>query len=124
MKSKFTYLLLAVLALNSCSKDSKTDDLPTNTCGVTNPVKDLTWLKETVAAYEFTELKNIFIWQTEYQAETIFVVGTCKASIDPHLGVFDCEGNEISITNELTDYLNSVTSKYIIWKPENFECNV
>ncbi|GAA4279593.1 hypothetical protein [Gaetbulibacter aestuarii] len=125
MKSKFIYLLVAILALNSCSKDSKPADvLPTNTCGVTNPAEDIPWLKERLAYYDSTRAETFFMWQTDYQGETIFVLGTCEGSYNPNYSAFDCEGNHVSITDELNDYLNSVTSKYLIWKPKNFKCNV
>ena len=125
MKTKLIYLLVvASLAITSCSKkDKPTDVLPSNTCGVTNPVEDLAWLKDRISYFKASGVKSVYIWQTEYQGQTIFVLSTCDETDDPILSAYGCEEN-MAITTDIMDYVHSITPEYIIWKPTNSTCNL
>lgn len=126
MKTKLIYLLVvASFAITSCSKDDKsTDVLPSNTCGVSNPVEDIAWLKDRIDYFESTNVTVVYLWQTEYQDKTIFVLGTCAENSDPILAAYDCEGNDPSSMTGFTEFLQGKTPENIIWKPTNSTCNL
>ena len=66
--------------MTSCNYSDKDDY--NNTCNVSNPIEDLSWLKDKILELEQTSLYEsgeIYISQANYNGNTIFIMGNCCA---------------------------------------------
>ncbi|CAH8285412.1 hypothetical protein EV196_1019 [Mariniflexile fucanivorans] len=119
---KITLLLTLVFIIFSCCK--KDNDV-TNTCNVSNPVEDLTWLKEQIQELENTssyESKETYILQTKHDGNSLFILGNCCAACNSVSTVYNCEGEMIGYIGDDTFNFNLIENSTIIWKAENSIC--
>ena len=83
MKNILWFILPLSLAISSCEKrDLDLEEaIDRSGCSVDNPVRDLAWLKETIAFNEQQDKNENtqyeYIAQTEYEGETVFIQGNC-----------------------------------------------
>ena len=113
----FTKILLIAVTISSfsCEKD---DSL---TCGVANPTEELPWLKTMIESWEAnsTIYMYMYVQQGTYSGQTVFLAANCCPFCDSYFPVFNCEGEEIMVTN-----IQDITGLKTIWKPLTSECNL
>ncbi|WP_341216077.1 hypothetical protein [uncultured Wocania sp.] len=122
MRQNIIFLILLSFVILSCKTD---DDNLINTCNVTNPVENLTWLKEKIAELEQTSLYEsgeVYISQANYNSNTIFILGNCCATCNTVVPVFNCAGEVIGYGGDNNFNINTLKNSIIIWKPENSIC--
>ncbi len=122
MKKSLLVSVLLICTLLSC-KDN--DDNLSNTCNVSNPIEDLSWLKNKILELEETSLYQsgeIFISQAKYRDKTIFILNNCCAVCNTIVPVFNCEGEAIGYMGDDSINSSEIKENIIIWKPENFIC--
>jgi len=109
-------ILIAFTVMFSCKKDSD------NTCNVSNPVEDLTWIKNTI-----DDLKSLqdggmysYISMAKYKGETVFLLGYCNPAANWVTPVYNCSGDSLGIIGEISQ--EDITDMEVIWKSENSLC--
>jgi hypothetical protein len=81
-------------------------------CVFENPLTDLDWLSQTVAAFEADSANAARIYQCRYQTnKTGFLIESCGKSPDNGIKLMDCQGN---ILCTLSEYTNQAFPKYNI----------
>lgn len=121
-----TFLTSAFLLFMMTSCNNTDNDDINNTCNVSNPIEDLTWLKDKITELEQTssyESGEIYISQANYNGNTIFIMGNCCAACNTIVPIYNCEGESIGYIGDNTFDTNLLNKDVIIWKPENFICN-
>jgi hypothetical protein len=113
--SKIILLVIASLITFSCEKDDK-DSL---TCNVANPAEELPWLKSIIHSWEAnsTIYTYMYVQQGTYLGNTVFLAGNCCPFCDSYFPVYNCAGEEITVTN-----IQDITGLKIIWKPVDSQC--
>ena len=117
------FLLVTLLLYFSCDTD---DVAVVPACGVTNPIEDLSWLRNEVARREanITEFsKFCFIVQAVANAETIFLYEDCDPLADKFIPVFDCDGTAVGRVGDENYPLEAITMREIIYRPSDFSCS-
>jgi hypothetical protein len=124
MKSKLNLRQLLIfscfLFIFSCEKDYLSD----NTCNVSNPLKELPWLKSAIQNIEQLspdESKYSYISMAKYNGETVFIESNCNPVADSVFPVLNCAGQKIGIMGEISP--DSLINRKVIWKPANSVCN-
>ena len=110
--------------MTSCNYSDNDDN--NNTCNVSNPIEDLTWLKDKITELEQTssyESGEIYISQANYNGNTVFIMGNCCAVCNTIVPIYNCEGESIGYIGDDTFDSTILEKDVIIWKPENFVCN-
>lgn len=119
MKKQYLVALTLSALILSCKKETLSSDV--SACGVKDPVKNLSWLKEMIEDEE-NRPNQLTIRKFEYKGQTYFdwslLVMSCMAC-----RVYDCDGNVLSFgevydENEYSDFVEAsrgATSK-IIWR--------
>jgi hypothetical protein len=110
--------------MTSCNYSDNDDR--NNTCNVSNPIEDLTWLKDKITELEQTssyESGEIYISQANYNGNTVFIMGNCCAVCNTIVPIYNCEGESIGYIGDDTFDSTILEKDVIIWKPENFVCN-
>lgn len=114
MKSFLLVLLNSAFLLGCADSENPTY------CGVENPVEDLAWIKESIKESQSSSLSQYsYLIQGSYEGETVFSWGSCCPFCNFVVMVQDCQGNLIEGVS-----LSEVKNQKIIWKPENFACNL
>jgi len=121
MKKIFLVCLLFIF-LFSCEKDKFE-----NTCGVDNPLQELTWLKDQIEHIEQLnpeDTRYYYFKMAKYQDSTVFLPGNCNPGYDMVFIVLDCSGERIGIIGSGEDMISwdQLTGQQVIWKPENSAC--
>lgn len=123
MKSKLNLRQLLIfsgfLLIFSCEKDYLSD----NTCNVSNPLKELEWLKNTIQNIEQLSAdasKYYFVSMAKYHEETVFIEGNCDPLADSVFPVLNCAGERIGILGEINP--DSLINRKVIWKSKNSAC--
>ena len=103
----------------SCGDDNVVEEI----CGVANPVTELQWIQTYIDDYKkespnFTQY--LYLTQSEYENQTVFIFGNCCPSCNSVFTVFDCNGQEIGAIGEID--INILYSGEVIWKAENSVC--
>ncbi|MFH4969480.1 hypothetical protein V8G61_14835 [Gaetbulibacter sp. M240] len=98
-------------------------------CGVSNPVEELIWLKQKTEELKQTglyETGQVYIWYTEYDGETYFIIDNCCPNCNSVLLIYNCMGEYVSANTTISEYINSYDKDInnVIWNPENFSCNL
>lgn len=125
---KRALILLAVLTISifSCKND---DDNLNNTCDVSDPVEDLSWLKEIIADIEQSSLVDeSYVYQTTYKGQTAFIIGNCCALCNSVTLVAYCNGEfvfNLDDEDDISEYTKFIASNKddLIWSSPNFVCN-
>ena len=118
---KPVYLLFLLVVLSSCSED---DDEITNSCGISNPLVELEWLKTEIDKRQkevSQDSKYCYISQAVHKGKTVFLYEDCNPFIDKVIAVLDCEGNSLGFIGggiSITAIINSS----IIYRPTDFVC--
>ena len=115
------FLLFIMTSCNYSDNDDKN-----NTCNVSNPIEDLTWLKDKITELEQTssyESGEIYISQANYNGNTVFIMGNCCAVCNTIVPIYNCEGESIGYIGDDTFDSTILEKDVIIWKPEYFVCN-
>ena len=110
--------------MTSCNYSDKDDY--NNTCNVSNPIENLSWLKDKILELEQTSLYEsgeIYISQANYNGNTIFIMGNCCAVCNTIVPIYNCKGESIGYIGDDTFDSTILEKDVIIWKPENFICN-
>ncbi len=113
---------ITMMMVFSCEKDKFE-----NTCGVGNPVKELTWLKDQIEYIEQLDpedSKYYYFKMAEYQGATVFLPGNCNPVLNMIYVVLDCSGERIGIIGNGEDMISwdQLTGQQVIWKAENSAC--
>ncbi|MGJ8733526.1 MAG: hypothetical protein ACSHW4_10285 [Cellulophaga sp.] len=120
MKS-LIYLSFCLILFISCSNsdDDKSTEL---ICSTENPIEDLDWLKSEIESFG----KYESVVQNTYENKTIFIFNNCNPRINSVIPVKDCTGKNIGIIGKDQENIpfNILQNGTIIWKPENFECDL
>jgi hypothetical protein len=123
MKSKRNFCQLMIfsvfLLFFSCDKDHMSD----NTCNVSNPLKELEWLKSTIQNIEQLSpdaSKYYYISMAKYNGETVFIEGNCDPLANSVLPVLSCNGEQLGVLGEINP--DSLTDRKVIWKTANSVC--
>ena len=124
MKKILLQTILLLFLISSCNNTDNDDK--NNTCNVSNPIEDLTWLKDKITELEQTssyESGEIYISQANYNGNTVFIMGNCCAVCNTIVPIYNCEGESIGYIGDDTFDSTILEKDVIIWKPENFVCN-
>ena len=120
---KIGSLLFLFVIFSSCSDN---DDEITNSCGITNPLVELEWLRTEIdkRKEEVTEdSKYCYILQAIHKGKTIFLYQDCNPFINKVIPILDCEGNSLGFLGG--DILSiDITNSTIIYKPSDFACQL
>ncbi|MGB3722244.1 MAG: hypothetical protein WA979_05425 [Pacificimonas sp.] len=126
-------LLLILLSLSNVACDnSDSDEAVAPVCSVNNPVEELAWLRDEIAAREQAVAaepgddinRYFFISAATYQGETIIIYDNCCPSCFAIARMFDCEGEPIDVSAlETGAYQAILRQAVVIWQPKNFGCN-
>lgn len=113
---------VCMMLIFSCEKDKYE-----NTCGVDNPVTELTWLKDQIAYIEQMnpeDSKYYYFRMASYENKTVFIPGNCNPVFDMVFIVLDCDGERIGIIGNGEGYIsyNQLTDQAVIWQSENSAC--
>ena len=114
-------ILLMSLFVISCNEDENT--FCNNSCNVSDPVKDLAWLKNDIEEIEQNNndySEYAFYMTAMFKGETVFFYGNCHPAINYVSFLLTCNGDTLGYTEELYDHLNTVT---LLWQHEESECN-
>ncbi|NMH89758.1 hypothetical protein [Flavivirga algicola] len=126
MKKIFLPVLLLLLIISSCKND---DDNSNTTCNVSNPVEDLTWLKEIIEDFkQSTLVDESYVYKATYEGKTVFIIGNCCATCNSLTLVAYCNGDfvfNLDNKNDKDAYNNFLASYegHLIWSSPNFVCN-
>ena len=105
------------MILTSCEKDDDID-LGNNTCNVSNPAQELSWLEEAIDNVKQDEYS--YYVMAKYKGETVFYYGNCNPAANYVSFIHNCSGDNLGETNEFQDELSDRTT---IWKHEETKCN-
>jgi hypothetical protein len=88
-------------------------------CGVSDPLRDLPWLKEEIQKTEPTSENPCAVWeviQGTYQGQTVYIIGvggplccTCAGS-----SVYNCAGELVFVCD--LEKEATISDKKVIWK--------
>lgn len=112
-------ILSGFLLIFSCEKDYLAD----NTCNVSNPLKELDWLKSTIQNIEQLSpdaSKYFYISMAKYNEETVFIEGNCDPLADSVFPVLNCAGERLGFLGEISS--DSLVNRKVIWKSANSAC--
>ena len=109
-------LILLTIAFYGCDKAEEAA-LPSEWCGVQNPIKEVAWLKEAIEAVENDEYS--YYASAIYQNAHVVYYGNCNPAINYVSFVLDCSGNNLGNTNDLYEELSDIE---ILWKPPDSQC--
>jgi hypothetical protein len=118
---RYLFLFLVVLGFVSCRNDTLSSRF--SACGVDDPVRNLSWLKEKIEANP-DQSKQLTVRMFDYKGTTYFdwslLVMSCMTC-----AVYDCEGNllrfgEVYDERELNDFVTASrgAASKVIWRGE------
>ncbi|QLG44345.1 hypothetical protein [Costertonia aggregata] len=120
---KSIYILLIGILLQSCTDNDDTSAA----CGVDNPLLELAWLKTEIENRENNpteDMKYCYITQADYNGKTVFIYSDCNPLVNKITPIYDCEGNWLNDSAENQISFNDLQNSVIIWKPDNFACQI
>lgn len=93
-----------------------------NTCNVTNPIEDLSWLKAVIADLNNSELgrKYWYITQATYKLETVFIVGNCCPNCLTVSPVYACNGELLFHASD--EQFKDIKGASLIWTSNEYTC--
>jgi hypothetical protein len=114
MKKLILVSLIFITCLSSCQKEK--------VCGVTNPKKDLPWLKERISGFKKDQLNiNSKVYQCAYRDGTGFLIEYCVGCPDAGYILTNCEGENLCVMwgvsgDPCEEYCVDFENKELIWK--------
>lgn len=117
-----TVMLLIILI--SCNKDTSTPTVK-NTCNVTNPAKDLPWLKSRIDVLLISDQSTInyqYVLQAEYRGETVFIFGNCDPASFAVFPVYNCTNVQLGNVGQIP--ADSLQHKTTLWKSQGSLCKL
>ncbi|MDP5157063.1 MAG: hypothetical protein NWQ07_00620 [Flaviramulus sp.] len=123
MKKLLSLLFIILLCNASCN--SNNDNELNNTCNVSNPTKNISWLREAIEELERSnsDLKLYFyVSQNTLEDETIFIFPNCCPQCSTLIPVFNCEGTLLGYVGDENFENSLLENDTIIWKPKQFSC--
>lgn len=123
MKKALLLLSLTVFLATSCSDN---DDTIIPACGINNPKEDLEWLKTEIGRRNQNpsdDMKYCYIVQAQLNAQDVFIYQDCNPVINKAIFIMNCEGNTVDTEDNPTAF-DQLTNKMIIWKRDDFACQV
>lgn len=116
MKRLFYLLVLTsmitIFSIISCDKEKSEN----NACNVSNPTKELVWLKTMIN--DLSDYDYIMI--AKYKGETIFFTGNCNPAANYVSSAYNCNGDVIGYTNDIHA---EISDARLLWKHEDSKCN-
>lgn len=110
MKQVIIFALLLLMGLSSaCDKSSP------QLCGGDDLDKSLPWLKAEIHRLSSSASCNS-ISRSTYKNQTVFIFSNCEPNVDSTPLLYDCEGNQLSLSAEDYHYLNFIGDIELIWK--------
>lgn len=131
MKNTLWLIFFFSSAVISCENSDPGEEYPPHsTCTTSDPVEDLAWLREAIAAKEqqpeneFTQYG--YIAQADYQGETVFIQGNCCPTCNSIISVVNCEDELIGFlgSGEGNIDFDILERAVIIWQPEDGVCSL
>lgn len=125
---KGLFLFVLLFTVTSCKTDD--DNGLSNTCSVSNPVEDLSWLKERIDDIkQSSQVDEFYVSQITYKGQTVFIIRDCCAACNSVTTVSYCSGELVFNLNDEDDkeeYTKFIVSNQgdIIWTSQNFTCNI
>ena len=120
-KINLIYILICLL-FSACAED---DNLVANSCGVTNPVEQLPWLKASIQDLEKNRndptYKYFYISQGVYENQVVFILGNCCPFCNTITPVRNCEGELLFYKS--SENLDKILSEQALWLPVGNDCN-
>jgi hypothetical protein len=119
--SRFILFLILVLTA-SCGDPSEEKD-NAGACGASDPINELTWLKEEIESRKQNPNgidKYFYIEQGEYQKQTVFLYNNCCPMCNTTIPVYACDGTKLFDSALGIDIKNIK----IVWKPADFPCQI
>ncbi|RXQ88131.1 hypothetical protein EO244_15455 [Ancylomarina salipaludis] len=112
---KLIFILFILIGLSCCNNKDET----LLTCEFSDPLEDLTWLKEYKESLKDCNIQ-ISIFQATYKNQTVFY----SAITDPLVNsifkvlIWDCEGKVIKVfdNDERENFSNSVTKRVVLYR--------
>lgn len=123
MKKNILPLVLLIALSFSCQEETT----PSTTCLIENPVQELDWMKVIIKELESSFLTEyMYISQARYGPSKVFLVQNCCPFCSTVTPVYNCEGVLLGILGSGENGIDPSTIKNskVIWKPENFSCNI
>lgn len=123
MKKILMLVFITCFLSESCNND---DDFLLNTCNVSNPIENLSWLKDEILNLQQSDSdlkKYFFVTQNTLNGETVFIFPNCCPQCSTVVPVFNCEGENLGFVGSGNINNNILDNDVIIWKPNNFACN-
>jgi hypothetical protein len=120
MKVIFPFCFLLAFLLSCQSGElSNPENEAVSTCGVSNPLEELDWLKEWLQKTEVTPENPCALWnitQGSYKGQTVYVIGVGGPLCDTCAGnaVYNCQGEQVFVCN--LEEQAKITDKKIIWE--------
>lgn len=121
-----TYRIITTLLLFGLISCKDTDDAIMAGCGFDNPRQELPWLKERIdnmAQSTSPDVMYCYVVQGTYENRTVFRFEDCNPVVDKAIFTLNCDGNQID-TDEGFISRQDIKNLKIIWKPDNFACQV
>lgn len=115
-------IILITLLLFSCYKNQQ-QVVNVNTCGVTNPVEDLSWLKDRIDAL-LTNAQTVryqYVSQADYRGKTVFIFGNCDPLSLSVFPVINCSNVQLGTVGQIP--VDSLKNQRTLWKTQNSLCN-
>lgn len=120
-------LILPFVLLISLSFSCQEETIPSTACQIENPVQELDWLNVIIEDLESSSLTvYMYISQAKIETKTVFLVQNCCPFCNTVTPVYDCEGVLLGNLGSGEKGINQADLKNskVIWKAENFSCNI
>ena len=125
-------ILLSGLAIISCAftcEDRKECAFDHDrACNVQNPVTELAWLSDRIEEInQSAGSEHFYVQSAQYLTQDVFIIENCCPdclTLPPP--VYNCEGTLLGRVGTGKDDINPslLKNETIVWKPDNFTCNV
>ncbi len=90
---KVIFIFFSIVFLTSCPNQ---EDIHYTTCNTSNPLEDLTWLKDFKVSFEASgAVRKSKIIQYTYKDETVFLIDNCYDCANNLTTVYNCKGEVI-----------------------------
>jgi hypothetical protein len=115
--------VIVLMILISCKKDTTAPTFK-NTCNVTNPAKDIPWLKNRIDALLISDqatLKYQYVLQAEYRKKTVFIFGNCNPASFAVFPVYSCTNVLLGNMGQIP--ADSLLNQTTLWKSQGSLCS-
>lgn len=120
-------IILPFVLLIALSFSCQEENTPSTACQIENPLQEMDWLKVIIENLEGSSLTEyMYISQATRGSSTVFLVQNCCPFCNTVTPVYNCEGVLLGILGSGENGIDPTTIKNskVIWKSENFSCNI